>query len=331
MKFSLLISSARRLFAQKGNSPSMKVIVVSDRLGSRTLKIDVFNSAMLAIFAFLLLFAIAYLGYYISSSQKPLVDPHVLAAWQAKYEQQHDDLVETKQQAQEQLDAMAVRLAQLQARIMRLDALGERVTSMTKLDHGEFDFSAPPPVGGPEAVDQQDAADYDSMEFMEAMDRLDAQIADRSKQLGILQALMANRQLEDAGYVAGRPIKKGWMSSSFGKRTDPFNGKLAWHKGVDFAGKKGSEIVAVASGVVTWSDERYGYGNMVEINHGNGFVTRYAHNTKNLVQVGDVVKKGQDIALMGSSGRSTGPHVHFEVYKDGRAVDPSRYIYRAKR
>ncbi len=121
------------------------------------------------------------------------------------------------------------------------------------------------------------------------------------------------------------------MSSRFGRRTDPFNGRVAWHEGVDFAGKLNSDIVSVAAGVVTWSEERSGYGIMVEINHGGGFSTRYAHCSENLVQVGDVVKKGQVIAKMGSSGRSTGPHVHFEVYKHGRAVDPASYIHRAAR
>jgi murein DD-endopeptidase MepM/ murein hydrolase activator NlpD len=121
------------------------------------------------------------------------------------------------------------------------------------------------------------------------------------------------------------------MSSHFGRRVDPFTGRIATHEGVDFAGKLGSEIIAVGSGVVTWSSERYGYGQMVEINHGSGFMTRYAHNLENKVEVGDVVKKGQVIALMGTSGRSTGPHVHFEVYKHGRPVDPAAYIHRASR
>jgi murein DD-endopeptidase MepM/ murein hydrolase activator NlpD len=118
------------------------------------------------------------------------------------------------------------------------------------------------------------------------------------------------------------------MSSRYGRRTDPFSGKIAWHNGVDFAGKLGSDIIAVASGVVVESGERSGYGDTVMINHSSGFKTRYAHNMKNLVKVGDVVKKGQVIALMGSTGRSTGPHVHFEVYKYDRQVDPAAYINR---
>ncbi len=157
------------------------------------------------------------------------------------------------------------------------------------------------------------------------------QIEDREQQLATLDALMAKRKIQREIFIAGRPIKKGWMSSRYGRRTDPFNGRIAWHAGVDFAGKMGSDIVSVAAGVVTWSSKRSGYGQMVEVNHGGGFSTRYAHNSENLVKVGDIVQKGQVIALMGSSGRSTGPHVHFEVYKHGRAVDPASYIHRTHR
>ena len=103
------------------------------------------------------------------------------------------------------------------------------------------------------------------------------------------------------------------MSSHFGSRIDPFSGK-AWHEGIDFAGREGSDIIAVASGVVSWSGERYGYGKMVEVAT-RGVITRYAHNQENLVKVGDMVRRGDVVALMGNSGRSTGPHVHFEVTK----------------
>jgi murein DD-endopeptidase MepM/ murein hydrolase activator NlpD len=138
-----------------------------------------------------------------------------------------------------------------------------------------------------------------------------------------------NRSLEAQILPTGRPIPDGWISSYFGARTDPFTGLREYHKGLDFAGKDGEEIYAVASGLVTWSAARFGYGQMVEINHGNGYITRYAHNRTNLVKVGDVVTKGQRIALMGSTGRSTGPHVHFEVLKNGRVVDPAKYVYAA--
>jgi len=183
-------------------------------------------------------------------------------------------------------------------------------------------------LGGPE---QEWTVDYQHSDLELLYTQLQHQLESRESQLGILESLMLDRKLKQQSAVTGRPIKKGWMSSKFGYRTDPFKGHRAWHNGVDFAGKEGADVVAVASGVVTWSAERNGYGQMVELDHGEGYITRYAHNKKNLVNVGDTVKKGEVVGLMGSSGRSTGPHVHFEVYKNGRAVDPASYIRRTIR
>src|SRR5690606_37291183 len=157
------------------------------------------------------------------------------------------------------------------------------------------------------------------------------QIDDRQQQLEILEALLNKREIEEATIIAGRPVAKGWISSRFGRRTDPFSGKVAFHSGVDFSAKEGTEIMAVAAGVVTRAGKFHDYGYMVEVNHGGNYATRYAHNKSNLVKVGDVVKKGQVIALVGSTGRSTGAHVHFEVYKNGRPIDPATYIHRASR
>ena len=139
------------------------------------------------------------------------------------------------------------------------------------------------------------------------------------------------QNLTDRVYPQGRPVNSGWISSYFGKRTDPFTGKPANHTGIDFAGKLGDPVNAVAEGVVTWSGDRYGYGIMVEINHGNGYVTRYAHNSENLVAVGDEVKKGQTVALMGETGRATGPNLHFEVLRNGRRVNPVNFIRASSR
>ena len=250
-------------------------------------------------------------------------------AWEATLQEQKAEVERTREQARGQVAALTLRMAELQARLMRLDALGEHLTTIANLDQGEFDFSQPPALGGPETATIGDP--YKAPDFISVIDQLSDQIANREQQLETLDALMAKRKLQDDIFIAGRPIKKGWMSSRFGRRTDPFTGRVAWHGGVDFAGKENSQIISVAAGVVTWAKERQGYGRMVEINHGGGFTTRYAHNKENLVKVGDVVKKGQVIALMGSSGRSTGPHVHFEVYKNGRAVDPFSYIHRASR
>ncbi|MDZ7645149.1 MAG: M23 family metallopeptidase [Woeseiaceae bacterium] len=159
-----------------------------------------------------------------------------------------------------------------------------------------------------------------------AMRGLALQLDSREAQLGVLESVILNQNLNDRVHPQGRPVKSGWMSSYFGRRTDPFTGKPATHRGVDFAGKEGAEILAVADGVVTWSSKRYGYGQMVEINHGNGYATRYAHNSENLVAVGEEVRKGQTVALMGDTGRATGPNLHFEVLHRGQRVNPVNFI-----
>lgn len=235
-------------------------------------------------------------------------------------------ILAAKKEAEDRLTALTMRLAELQAKIVRLDALGERLVDVAKLHDGEFDFSTDSPVGGPHEGDLEDAIEKPSLLLL--IESLASDIQRREEQLEILESLLESRKLQSDVYLAGRPVRWGWMSSRFGRRNDPFTGKLAWHHGVDFAGKEGSDIVSVGSGVVTWAGERHGYGLLVEVNHGKGYSTRYAHAKELLVGVGEIVRKGQTVALMGSTGRSTGPHVHFEVLRNSKAVDPSRYINR---
>lgn len=250
------------------------------------------------------------------------------AKWRQVLEQQETDIEQAKRDAEAHLQASAVRLAKLQARIVRLDALGERLTQIGQLEEGEFDFSGPPAVGGPEVAS---GGDYDAPAYLDLLDQLASDIESREQQLSVLETLLINRKLQDDVFIAGRPIKKGWMSSRYGVRNDPINGRRTHHYGIDFAGKEGADVVTVAAGVVVFAGPRSGYGKMVEINHGGGYSTRYGHHKELAVKVGDIVKKGQVIGYMGSSGRATGPHVHFEVYKNGRVVDPSAYIHRASR
>ena len=228
---------------------------------------------------------------------------------------------EARQSAESELDALAARLGKMQANVIRLNALGSRLVRVAKLDAKEFNFKNAPSYGGPSEKDSVARID-----FTNVIASLDKQLSSREEQLDVLEDVIMNRQLKRASKPRGRPILKGWTSSYYGKRTDPFSGKLAMHKGMDFAGKEGSEIIAVASGVVTWAGDRYGYGHLVEINHGNGYTTRYGHNAKLLVEVADSVEKGQAISQMGSTGRSTGPHVHFEVLKNDRQIDPTKFV-----
>ena len=250
--------------------------------------------------------------------------------WKEQLEGQKEEVEVVRRDAERQIDALTLRLAELQGRVTRLDALGTRLTAVSDLDNGEFEFDEVPALGGPEQVASAQSL-YSKHSLIDAIDQLSSQIDSREQQLDLLQNLLENKAIADDSFIAGLPVEKGWLSSRFGQRTDPFTGKAAWHSGIDMAGKRGSNIISVASGVVTWAGDRYGYGLLVEVNHGNGYVTRYAHNQAAKVKVGDIVTRGQAIAEMGSSGRSTGPHVHFEVIQNGKNVDPQRYIYRAKK
>lgn len=227
------------------------------------------------------------------------------------------------------LDAVVARVGSLSAHVTRLDALGQRLTTMAGLDDGEFNFSAPPAMGGPEEpAEAVPAAAVASDEVVEELLGLQTQLEDRRDQLAALESLLLTRTVARRVEPAGAPVEGGWISSRYGRRTDPITNARAFHAGIDFAGREGMPIKAVADGVVSYSAPRYGYGNMVEITHGNGLVTRYAHNRENLVEVGDRVTKGEIIATMGATGRATGPNLHFEVLRNGRTVNPAAYVKR---
>jgi murein DD-endopeptidase MepM/ murein hydrolase activator NlpD len=245
-----------------------------------------------------------------------------LGGWSAELVRQKAQIEDVRRALQEKVNALARRVGQMNANVIRLDALGKRLTRMAKLDDGEFNFGSPPALGG-ETVDGQ-PAQIPSLTAM--VDDLQSQLSSREQQLGVLENLILTRELNKQVYPEGRPVQEGWISSYFGRRADPFTGFSAVHKGVDFAGPEGTVVSSVAAGLVTFSGERAGFGQMVEINHGNGLATRYCHNEKLLVKQGDMVRKGQDVSLMGSTGHSTGPHLHFEVLKNGSQVDPLRFI-----
>lgn len=257
--------------------------------------------------------------------QPAVVGEELVAQWQSRLAGQAEELERLRSRAAAESQAVGRQLAGMQARLMRMEALGSRVTEVAELEEGEFSFDGPAPVGGPTAATENPLGWSDLQSNLAG---LSMQIRSRESELEVLESLLRNREYRQGTEVAGRPVNWGWMSSTFGKRVDPFSGQMAWHAGVDFAGREGSEVVAVASGVVTYADKRYGYGLMVEINHGDGYVTRYGHHESLAVSVGDIVKKGQQVGSMGSSGRSTGPHVHFEVLKNGRHVDPQAYVAR---
>lgn len=242
-----------------------------------------------------------------------------------------DVLKELKARAQTSLNTMASRLSLLQSHVMRLDALGSRLADAAELEG--FEFESPPGLGGPRedlgsVSGGGEQPSFPQFDFFSEVDELERALQDRHTQLTALETLLRNRRLEEQALPAGAPtIGDGtWVSSLYGYRSDPLTGAREFHQGVDFAGKLGTMVTAVADGIVIWAAPSHAYGNLVEISHGNGYVTKYAHNKRNLVSVGQKVEKGEVIALMGNSGRSTGPHVHFEVVKNGKNVNPGRYL-----
>jgi len=309
----------------------MKIIVVDQKHGqTKSLVLNRWARLALSVCLLGVPVVLGYYGYHFSASRNAdFYKDEATQAWMNDLKSQREDIDQIRQDTLAQLEAMTLRMANLQARLLRLDALGQRLTEISDLDDGEFDFTQEPAMGGPVVSDE---TDIEMPDFMRSLDMLTREIEDKQQQLELLDSLMAEQQIQSESFLSGRPISRGWISSPFGRRIDPFTGKLAWHHGIDFAtGKTGVEVKAVASGVVTFSGEKQGYGNMVKINHGNGYETLYAHDEKLLVKPGDIVKKGQVIALSGNSGRSTGPHVHFEVHKNGRVVDPSSYVHRTSR
>jgi murein DD-endopeptidase MepM/ murein hydrolase activator NlpD len=225
---------------------------------------------------------------------------------------------------EQNINALAARLAELQAASTRIDALGERLAQMGQLTLDEFDFNEPAPIGGPADLEIMGSAN--EIDLRLAIGSLGDKLRRQSGQLDALQFLLMNRQIESDLTPTGWPVSKGWISSRYGERTDPFTGERVQHLGLDFAGTKGSNVMSVASGVVIWAANRAGYGSTIEIDHGNGYQTRYAHNDKLKVKAGDHVTAGQVIALLGDSGRASAPHVHFEVLRNGNRINPSKFV-----
>ncbi|NOZ10661.1 MAG: M23 family metallopeptidase [Gammaproteobacteria bacterium] len=284
------------------------------------------------IFLMVLPVALGLVAYQVRSTLDRMNNPQLDADYLARLEQslvkQRAEINDTKQTADNHLNALALRLGKIQAQVMRINALGQRLTSMAGLTRGEFDFSISPGVGGAEPPAGTPVMQLPSLAT--SLERLSFQVEQRFQELELLESLLMDHQLQAALKPVGWPVIGGYVSSAFGYRQDPFTGRRASHKGVDIANRRGAPVKALASGVVTHAGKKRGYGMVVEVNHGNGYMTRYAHTSANLVKMGDKIEKGQKIALVGSSGRSTGPHLHFEILHNGRAINPRTYL-RAKR
>lgn len=243
---------------------------------------------------------------------------------QSQLDTQREELAKTRADANRDVNALALRLGRLSAESSRLNSLGKRLATMGKLDDGEFDFSREPALGG--GPESDNAPNIAAPQIDSVLDRLEAQFGRQSEQLNLLESVLMKRELDKSLMPAGLPVASGNVGSGFGYRVDPINGHGEFHTGIDFDGDVGTNIMAVAGGVVSFSGVRAGYGNVVEIDHGNGYLTRYAHNSRNLVKEGQPVHGGEIIAKMGATGRATGSHVHFEVWRDGKVTNPNEYV-----
>lgn len=305
----------------------MNIILVSSRYAKvRSITLTRTHLIAMAMSALLLFVGAVLMAQYAIVRLQPGSISNELRNWLASAQQ--DEQQKQQSYLRESLDTMAKRLGQMQARLLRLDTLGARLAKMTGMKPQEFSFEQLPAQGGPYLpVTRQ--ADVSLGNMNQQLASLSTLLGDRSDKLVALETLLMQDSLNKRLLPSVAPITEGWYSSNFGWRIDPFTGKNAMHEGVDYMVQEGTPIYASAGGVVVYADYHPQYGNMVEIDHGNDIVTRYAHASKLLVKVGQMVRRRQEIALSGSTGRSTGPHLHFEVRYKGLAQNPVRFLQRA--
>ena len=304
----------------------MNVILVSNRLAkTRSITLGGWQISLLLLLLSGLVWVAAFMLQYalVRFAPEGLSDGvrTLLSKVQSEERQKQQSYVHSS------LDAMAARVGQMQAQMQRLDALGARLSKLTGMKPEEFRFDQPPAQGGPLVTLPGQEMSVNNLD--QQLNRLAQLVNDRSDKLLALETMLLQNQLSRKLLPSIPPINEGWYSSNFGWRIDPFTGANAMHEGVDYMVPEGTVIRASAGGVVAYADQHPQYGNMVEIDHGNDIVTRYAHASQLLVKVGQVVRRGEKIAEVGSTGRSTGNHLHFEVRYKGIAQNPVRFLQKA--
>jgi len=305
------------------------IIVNKSGTGARNISLPNYLLVSLIILSIVLIFSLAYTIYQLkqpnaiqqlSEQLTPELsgDDQLMALIQI----QRQELEQTKLAAKSQVEALSLRIAKMQAKMIRLDQLGKKLVKVAKLNKKEFNFNSAPAMGGPEVI-----------KIPELEGRIASvlnELENKESQLAVIETLIEQRIITNLQKPKGKPTQKGWISSYFGQRKDPFSGRKAMHRGIDVAGKEGEKIVATANGVVTWAEERSGYGKLIEVDHGNGLITRYGHCESIGVTVGQQVMQGESLGTIGSTGRSTGPHIHYEVIKNGVKVNPLKYVRQSR-
>ncbi len=253
---------------------------------------------------------------YAANSDHPLIRGILLA-------DQHQQAREQRQQIQDNVNNLAIKLGEMQAHILRLDGLGERLAKIAGLKPQELpSATANAGRGGTATPSTPLSLDQFTRQLSELQKGIDVKV----DQMTVLEALLVEGSAQRKFLPTLPPIENVNYTSNFGYRIDPFSGQQSFHEGVDFAAESGTPINSAASGKVIYADTHAAYGKLVEVDHGNGLVTRYAHASELLVKEGDLVVRGQRIAKVGSTGRSTGPHLHFEVRLNGTAQNPGRFL-----
>ena len=303
----------------------MNIIVVSGAMArARTLTLD-WRHWTLGGFGLLVLFlSFTLLFNYVTLRYAAAINHPLLQA--ILLDDQRQQARRSQEVIQGHLNAMAVKLGELQAQLLQLNGLGDRLAQMTGLKPRDLPPTGPgqaPGRGGPAPML---ARDFSVEEFSALLSQLSREVDERSDQLGVLEGLLVSSSAYKKFLPTLAPVEGGWLSAGFGWRIDPFSGQKSFHEGLDLASEPGTPIVAAASGKVIFADVQPQYGKMVEIDHGNGLVTRYAHCSMLFVKEGDLVVRGQRIAAVGSTGRATGPHLHFEVRLNGVPQDPARFL-----
>ena len=301
----------------------MNIILVSEKLAkARTITLG--WSHLIASAALMLVTVLALAGamnYGLLRYAAELNIPYVRDVLVAIQEQQNQ---RTQSYLQDNLNAMAVRLGQMQAQLLRLDTLGERLAKLAGFKQQELMFSEIPGRGG--AISSVPSQNISLGDFTAQIDVLTRQLEDRGDKLGLLESMFTLESARKKLTPTKLPVEGGWYSSNYGWRIDPFTGQRAFHEGIDFMAEEGTPIQAAAAGVVVYSEFHPQYGNMIEIDHGNDLITRYAHASRRFVKIGDVVLRGSRIAEVGKTGRATGAHLHFEVRQRGAARNPAQFL-----
>ena len=301
----------------------MDLILVSNRYAkTRSIKLSGASLSIAVLLSLCLLLITSFALQYAIVRLKPDVLSSGMRAWLSSV--QADGQRQQQIYLRDGLNAMAVRLGQLQAQLSRLDALGVRLARLGGMKPQEFNFEQLPAQGGPYMPSAQREISATTMN--QQMEALSVLLNDRNDKLVALETLLLQDSLDKKAFPSAAPIKDSWHSSDFGMRIDPFTGELAMHQGVDFVADAGAPILASANGIVVYAGMQAQYGNMIEIDHGNDIVTRYGHASRLLVKAGQLVRRGQEIAKVGSTGRSTGNHLHFEVRYKGVAQNPVRFL-----